>query len=72
MYIIKILLAPLSNQEKNNLDAICNDMFQNLKSNQKQEICITCFQKSITNLTLLTAAEWVGVAFLLLMFTISA
>ena len=30
------------------------------------------FLKGITNLTLLTAAEWVGVAFLLSMFTISA
>jgi len=30
------------------------------------------FSNGITNLTLLTAAEWVGVAFLLSMFTISA
>jgi len=30
------------------------------------------FTMGITNLTLLTAAEWVGVAFLLSMFTISS
>jgi len=30
------------------------------------------FTKGITSLTLLTAAEWVGVAFLLSVFTISS
>ena len=72
VYIIRILLAPLNNQEKSELDAICNDMFQNLKSNKKQEYPHYMFFSGITNLTLLTAAEWVGVAFLLSMFTISA
>jgi len=46
--------------------------FKNLKSNQKQEYPHYMFSYGITNLTLLTAAEWVGVAFLLSMFTISA
>jgi len=72
VYIKKILLAPLNNQEKSEHDAICNDMFWNLKSNQKHEYPRYMFSKGITNLTLLTAAEWVGVAFLLSMFTISA
>ncbi len=72
VYIIKILLAPLNNQEKSELDNICNIMFQNLKSNQRQEYLHCMFLKGITTLTLLTAAEWVGVAFLLSMFTISS
>jgi len=72
VYVIKIILAPLNNQEKSELDSMCNDMFQNLKSNQKQEYPCYMFSNGITNLTLLTAAEWVGVAFLLSMFTISA
>jgi len=37
VYIIKILIAPLSNQEKTELDAICVDTFRHLKSNEKNE-----------------------------------
>jgi len=71
VYMIKILIAPLNNQEKCELDMITTAMFQNLKSNQQSEYPCYMFTK-ITNLTLLTAAEWVGVAFLLSMFTISS
>jgi len=45
-------------------------MFQHLKSNQKHEYPCYMFFKGITNFTLLTAAESVGIAFLLSMFTI--
>jgi len=47
-------------------------MFQRLKSNQRNEFPRYMFSKGITNLTLLTASEWVGVAFLLAMITISS
>ena len=72
VYIIKILLAPLSNQEKSELDAISVNTFRHLKSNQKNEFPRYMFSKGITNLTLLTATEWVGVAFLLSLITISS
>jgi len=72
VYIIKILIAPLNNQEKSKLDTICTEMFRYLKSNQKKEYPCYMFTKGITNLSLLTASEWVGVAFLFLMFTISS
>jgi len=72
VYVIKILLAPLNNQEKSLLDSISVDMFWNLKSNQRNEYPRYMFTKGITNLTLLTALEWVGVAFLLSMITISS
>jgi len=71
VYVIKILIAPLNNQEKCELDMITTAMFRNLKSNQRSEYPRYMFTK-ITNLTLLTAAEWVGVAFVLAMFTISS
>ena len=69
-YVIKILLAPLNNQEKSELDIITVDMFRHLKSTQINEYPRYMFTEGITNLTLLTALEWVGVAFLLSMFTI--
>jgi len=72
VYVIKIILAPLNNQEKNKLDAIAVSMFRHLKSNQKNDYPCYMFTKGITSLTLLTAAEWVGVAFLLSMITISS
>jgi len=72
VYVIKILIAPLNNQEKNELDKITIDMFRYLKSNQKNEFPRYMFSKGITNLTLLMASEWVGVAFLLSMVTISS
>ena len=71
VYVIKILIAPLDNQEKCELNMITTAMFRNLKSNQQSEYPRYMFTK-ITNLTLLTAAEWVGVAFVLAMFTISS
>jgi len=72
VYVIKILLAPLNNQERSKLDSIAVSMFRNMKSNQRHEYPRYAFTKGITNLTLLTASEWVGVAFLLSMITISS
>jgi len=72
VYVIKILLAPLNNQEKSQLDSISVHMFRHLKSNQKHDYPRYMFTKGVTNLTLLTASEWVGIAFLLSMFTISS
>jgi len=37
IYVIKILLAPLNNQEKHELDVASVDMFCYLKSNQRNE-----------------------------------
>jgi len=37
VYIIKILFAPLNNEEKSELDTVCMEMFCCLKSNQKDE-----------------------------------
>jgi len=70
VYIIKILSALLNDQVKSELYSICVDMFQHLKSNQKHEYPCYMFFKGITNFKLLTAAESVGIAFLLSMFTI--
>ena len=72
VYVIKILLAPLNNQEKSLLDSISIDMFWNSKSNQRNEYPRYMFTKGIINSILLTALEWVGVAFLLSMITISS
>jgi len=46
--------------------------FETWRAIKNMSIHITCFQSGITYLTLLTAAEWVRVAFLLSMLTISA
>jgi len=43
VYIIKIRLVPLNNQERSQLDSISSDMFQRLKSNQKMNIQGICF-----------------------------
>jgi len=45
VYVIKILIAPLNNQEKNELDKITIDMFQYLKSNKKMSFHIICSQR---------------------------
>jgi len=45
VYIIKILLAPLNNQERSELDSISSDMIWKLKSNQKMNIQGTCSQR---------------------------
>jgi len=45
IYVIKILLAPLNNQEKHELDVASVDMFCYLKSNQKMNIHNTCLQR---------------------------
>jgi len=43
--IIKILLVPLKNQERSQLDSISLDMFWKLKSNKKMNIQGTCSQR---------------------------
>jgi len=71
VFVIKIILAPLNN-EKKELDMIAVEMFQYPKNNQRSEYPCYMFSKGITNLTLLTASECVGVAFVLAMFTESS
>jgi len=44
-HVIKILLAPLNNQEKSILDSIAVDMFWNLISNQRNEYLRYMFTK---------------------------
>jgi len=45
VYVIKIILAPLNNQEKTELDAIAVSMFWHLKSNQKMIILVICLPR---------------------------
>jgi len=45
VYVIKIILAPLNNQEKNKLDAIAVSMFRHLKSNKKMIILVICLAR---------------------------
>jgi len=65
VYVINIILTPLNNQERSQLDSISSDMFWRLKSNQKNEFPRYIFLKGITKLTLLTASEWVGIIFVI-------
>jgi len=70
-YVSKILLAPLNNQEKMRwtwLQSICFAIWKVTKNEYPHYM----FTTGITNSTLFTVAEWVTVAFLLSMFTISS
>jgi len=58
--------------KKKELDMIAVEMFQYPKNNQRSEYPCYMFSKGITNLTLLTASECVGVAFVLAIFMVSS
>ncbi|HEY9297419.1 MAG TPA: hypothetical protein VIQ31_13820, partial [Phormidium sp.] len=71
MYVIRILIAPLTLSEKDRLDKLVEIMLVPLRSSVKNHYPRYNFSKGITNLTLLTADEWIGVAFALSIVTAS-
>ncbi len=71
VYVVRILIAPLTPAEKHRLDAMIEGVLVPLHSSQKNKYPRCNFSKGITNLTLLTAAEWIGVVFALSLITIS-
>ena len=59
-------LAPWKQVEKAQLDILCNRVHYSLRSSRKDEYPRCTFKRGITNLTLLTANEWMGVLFTIL------
>ncbi len=71
MYVIEVIMSPLNPTEKFQLDVIVDDILVPLRSSLRKEYPRCSFTCGITNLTLLTADERSGVAFVLVLVAIS-
>ncbi len=72
-YVIKTLLSPFTNKEKHILDDLVNQTLVTICSSERTKYPRCSFTRGISNLKLLTATEWVGVAFMVaLMMTTEA
>jgi hypothetical protein len=65
MYVIEVIMSPLNPTEKYQLDTLVDEIIVPLRSSLKKEYPRCSFVHGITNLTLLTADERAGVAFVL-------
>jgi len=65
MYVIEVIMSPFNPTEKYHLDTIVDDIIVPVRSTLKTDYPRCSFTRGITNLTLLTADERVGVAFVL-------
>ena len=65
MYVIEVIMSPLTPTEKYKLDGIVDDIVVQVRSTLKKDYPRCSFTCGITNLTLLTADERAGVAFVL-------
>jgi len=65
MYVIEVIMSPLTPTEKYKLDGIVDDIVVPVRSSLKKDYPRCSFTHGITNLTLLTADERAGVAFVL-------
>jgi len=71
MYVIEVIMFPLNPTEKFHLDAIVDDIVVPVRSSLRKDYPRCSFTRGITNLTLLTADERSGVAFVLVLVAIS-
>jgi len=66
-YVIEVLISPLNPSEKVQLDELVDSLIVPLKSSSRSSYPKCSFMNGITNLSLITADERVGVAFVLLL-----
>jgi len=72
-YAIKTLLSPFTNKEKHFLDDLVDQTLVTVRSSERTKYPRCSFTRGISNLKLLTATEWAGVAFMVaLMMTTEA
>jgi len=64
---LKIIVANLTPLERQKVDRLVNHTFARYRSSESKNFPRTNFVRGITNLTLITADEWVGVALTLLL-----
>ncbi len=62
-YVIKILLSPFNNADKHCLDDLVDKTLVTVHSSQRINYTRCNFSCGISDLKLLTASEWAGVAF---------
>jgi len=65
MYVIEVIMSPLNPTEKFKLDGIVDKIIVPIRSSSRAQFPRCSFTRGITNLTLLTADERAGVAFVL-------
>jgi len=65
MYVIEVIMSPLTPTEKYKSDGIVDDIVVPVRSSLKKEYPRCSFTRGITNLSLLTADERAEVAFVL-------
>ena len=65
MYVIEVIMSPLNPSEKYDLDDLVDNIVVPVKSSLKKNYPRCSFTRGITNMTLLTADERAGVAFVL-------
>ena len=67
-YVVKVFIKPMNADMKSQLDHFIDDIFSKVRvsNRQEHEFLKTTFIKGFTNLTLITADEWVSMAFTLL------
>jgi len=65
MYVIEVIMSPLNPTEKYKLDKIVDEIVVPVRSSVKKHFPRCSFSRGITNLSLLTADERAGVAFVL-------
>ena len=72
-YVIKILLSSFTNKEKHFLDDLVDKTPVTIRSSERTKYPRCSFTHGISNLKLLTATKWAGVAFMVaLMMTTEA
>jgi len=65
MYAIEVIISPMNPSEKYELDKIVDQIVVPVKSNLRKDYQRCSFTCGVTNLTLVTADERAGVAFVL-------
>ncbi len=66
-YVIKIFVENLTRSEKAVLDRLVHHTFSRMRLSAKKEFPRCNYVRGITNLTMITADEWAGVAFTLVL-----
>jgi hypothetical protein len=61
-YAIKVYIVPMTDAEKAELDKHVSEVLCPIRSGEKKNFPRFSFVKGITNLTLITAEEWAGIA----------
>jgi hypothetical protein len=66
-YALRIFILPMTVSEKSTLDLLVDRLFSRFRSSEKKEYPRFNFTRGITDLTMVTADEWAGVAFALVL-----